>query len=235
MAVTIQGERTRIQCRHCQSEAVLKFGKYKGTQLYRCKSCKRKFKADNSEFHIKKSDQAAGIECNAKDWQGSASSPRTEQQAETLAAAGEVSTSCDSPHARKTEAPYSEIAVVVYQGEVLTLCPGPSGIRQYPHWQVSTALPLDSPSATSRIAERLLPLLQAVRWAQSSCSQSMRSESPDGPPPTQDCCHEGTHQPPTDILPDADTASRVQSGECLMMGQMIGALEQLQLCPRGQV
>ncbi len=35
-----------IQCKNCGSNAVYKFGTYKGTQLYMCKSCKRKF-ADN--------------------------------------------------------------------------------------------------------------------------------------------------------------------------------------------
>lgn len=34
------------QCKNCGSNAVYKFGTYKGTQLYMCKSCKRKF-ADN--------------------------------------------------------------------------------------------------------------------------------------------------------------------------------------------
>lgn len=35
-----------IVCKNCGSSAVYKFGTYKGTQLYMCKSCKRKF-ADN--------------------------------------------------------------------------------------------------------------------------------------------------------------------------------------------
>jgi len=41
------------KCKHCQSDAVVKFGTYKGTQLYWCKSCQRKFKADNALFHMK--------------------------------------------------------------------------------------------------------------------------------------------------------------------------------------
>ena len=35
-----------VACKNCGSSAVYKFGTYKGTQLYMCKSCKRKF-ADN--------------------------------------------------------------------------------------------------------------------------------------------------------------------------------------------
>lgn len=35
-----------VTCKNCGSNAVYKFGTYKGTQLYMCKSCKRKF-ADN--------------------------------------------------------------------------------------------------------------------------------------------------------------------------------------------
>jgi len=35
-----------VACKNCGSNAVYKFGTYKGTQLYMCKSCKRKF-ADN--------------------------------------------------------------------------------------------------------------------------------------------------------------------------------------------
>lgn len=41
-------------CKHCgSSEDVVKFGTYKGTQLYWCKVCQRKFKADNDLFHMK--------------------------------------------------------------------------------------------------------------------------------------------------------------------------------------
>ena len=32
-----------IVCKYCQSENVIKYGKYKGTQLYYCKDCRRKF------------------------------------------------------------------------------------------------------------------------------------------------------------------------------------------------
>jgi putative transposase len=42
-----------IACKNCGSQAVLKFGSYKGVQLYWCKSCQRKFKADDSVFHGK--------------------------------------------------------------------------------------------------------------------------------------------------------------------------------------
>jgi putative transposase len=40
-------------CKDCGSPAVVKFGTYKGVQRYYCKSCKRKFKADDSLFHMK--------------------------------------------------------------------------------------------------------------------------------------------------------------------------------------
>jgi len=33
----------RVICRYCQSENVIKFGKYKCTQRYYCKECQRKF------------------------------------------------------------------------------------------------------------------------------------------------------------------------------------------------
>ncbi len=40
-------------CKNCGSPAVVRFGSYKGVQRYYCKSCKRKFKADDSLFHMK--------------------------------------------------------------------------------------------------------------------------------------------------------------------------------------
>jgi putative transposase len=42
-----------ITCKHCGSEAIVKFGSYKGVPRYWCKVCKRKFKADNTLFHMK--------------------------------------------------------------------------------------------------------------------------------------------------------------------------------------
>lgn len=42
-----------ITCKYCQSTDVYKFGTYKGVQRYYCKSCHRKFKTDNSQFHAK--------------------------------------------------------------------------------------------------------------------------------------------------------------------------------------
>ena len=42
-----------IICKYCSSEAVSKYGKYKGTQLYWCKICERKFKGDDTLFHMK--------------------------------------------------------------------------------------------------------------------------------------------------------------------------------------
>ena len=44
---------TKITCKNCGSDAVVKFGTYKSTQYYYCKVCKRKFKADNALFHMK--------------------------------------------------------------------------------------------------------------------------------------------------------------------------------------
>ena len=42
-----------VSCKHCGSEGVVKFGTYKGVQRYWCKVCKRKFKADDTQFHMK--------------------------------------------------------------------------------------------------------------------------------------------------------------------------------------
>ncbi len=42
-----------MNCKYCQSERVIKFGKYKDTQYYYCQSCKRKFKDDDTLFHMK--------------------------------------------------------------------------------------------------------------------------------------------------------------------------------------
>lgn len=40
-------------CKYCQSESVRKYGKYKGTQLYYCNDCGRKFAPNDSLFHMK--------------------------------------------------------------------------------------------------------------------------------------------------------------------------------------
>ncbi len=42
-----------IKCPYCENEGVVKFGTYKGAQRYWCKACKRKFKADDTLFHMK--------------------------------------------------------------------------------------------------------------------------------------------------------------------------------------
>jgi putative transposase len=42
-----------ITCKNCGSEAVVKFGTYKGAQRYYCKVCHRKFKGDDALFHMK--------------------------------------------------------------------------------------------------------------------------------------------------------------------------------------
>jgi transposase-like protein len=44
---------TPIVCKNCGSEAVMKWGKYKGVQRYYCKSCNRKFKADDDLYRMK--------------------------------------------------------------------------------------------------------------------------------------------------------------------------------------
>lgn len=48
---------TQVKCKNCGSEAVVKFGSYKGIQRYYCKVCKRKFKGDNALFHMKVSPE----------------------------------------------------------------------------------------------------------------------------------------------------------------------------------
>jgi len=47
----------KITCKHCGSEDVVKYGKYKDVQRYWCKSCKRKFKGDDALFHMKVSPE----------------------------------------------------------------------------------------------------------------------------------------------------------------------------------
>jgi len=42
-----------ITCKHYNSKAISKYGKYKNTQLYWCKVCQRKFKGDDALFHMK--------------------------------------------------------------------------------------------------------------------------------------------------------------------------------------
>jgi putative transposase len=54
MTVIIEEITTKaIVCKDCGSENVIKFGSYKGVPRYFCKSCKRKFKADDASFHAK--------------------------------------------------------------------------------------------------------------------------------------------------------------------------------------
>ena len=42
-----------IKCPHCGCEGVYKYGTYRGVQRYLCKECKRKFKNDDTLFHMK--------------------------------------------------------------------------------------------------------------------------------------------------------------------------------------
>jgi transposase-like protein len=46
-------QENKITCKKCGSNAVVKFGTYKGKQLYWCKACKTKFKDDDTTFHMK--------------------------------------------------------------------------------------------------------------------------------------------------------------------------------------
>lgn len=56
MPVTIQTTE-QIRCKHCGSPAIVKYGSYKGVPRYWCKSCKRKFKADDKQFKMKTSTE----------------------------------------------------------------------------------------------------------------------------------------------------------------------------------
>lgn len=47
----------KITCPYCDSEQVIKYGSYKGVQRYYCNVCKRKFKADDTPFHMKVSGE----------------------------------------------------------------------------------------------------------------------------------------------------------------------------------
>ncbi|MBI3931066.1 MAG: IS1/IS6 family transposase [Chloroflexi bacterium] len=42
-----------VHCSNCDSIATIKYGTYKGVQRYYCKVCNRKFKADDTLFHMK--------------------------------------------------------------------------------------------------------------------------------------------------------------------------------------
>jgi transposase-like protein len=42
-----------VACKNCGSEAVVKYGTYKGSQRYWCKVCQRMFKGDRAGFHMK--------------------------------------------------------------------------------------------------------------------------------------------------------------------------------------
>jgi transposase-like protein len=51
------GKENEIVCKHCGTGGVLKYGTYKGVQRYWCKMCKRKFKGDDTTFHMKVSPE----------------------------------------------------------------------------------------------------------------------------------------------------------------------------------
>jgi len=46
-------ESKNLLCKYCGFEGIVKFGTYKGAQRYYCKACNRKFKADDTIFHMK--------------------------------------------------------------------------------------------------------------------------------------------------------------------------------------
>ena len=46
-------QENKVTCKYCGSNAVVKFGSYKGVPLHWCKICKRKFKVSDTTFHMK--------------------------------------------------------------------------------------------------------------------------------------------------------------------------------------
>jgi transposase-like protein len=52
MSITIENSKT-LTCNYCGSTALVKYGNYKDTQLYWCKVCNRKIKADDMTFKMK--------------------------------------------------------------------------------------------------------------------------------------------------------------------------------------
>jgi putative transposase len=46
-------QENKVICKYCDSNAVVKFGSYKGVPLHWCKICKRKFKVSDTTFHMK--------------------------------------------------------------------------------------------------------------------------------------------------------------------------------------
>ena len=46
-----------ITCKYCGSEGVVKYGKYNDVQRYWCKVCQRKFRGDDTTFHMKVSPE----------------------------------------------------------------------------------------------------------------------------------------------------------------------------------
>jgi transposase-like protein len=43
----------KMICKYCQSDNIIKYGKYGNIQLYYCKACGKKFKDDDTTFHMK--------------------------------------------------------------------------------------------------------------------------------------------------------------------------------------
>ena len=49
----LESLRMPVTCKYCGTDSVVKFGTYRGKQRYWCKSCRKKFKADDTVFHMK--------------------------------------------------------------------------------------------------------------------------------------------------------------------------------------
>lgn len=52
---------SKVTCKNCGSNAVVKYGSYKGVPRYFCKACNRKFKGDDSLFHMKAAPEHISI------------------------------------------------------------------------------------------------------------------------------------------------------------------------------
>ena len=59
-----QNPENNTNCKYCQSEAVIKYGKSKGTQYYYCKTCKRKFSNMNNIPKMRNSTKVIAASLN---------------------------------------------------------------------------------------------------------------------------------------------------------------------------
>ena len=51
--IQVNQETNPVHCKNCDSTATVKYGTYGGKQLWWCKVCQKKFKADDTTFHMK--------------------------------------------------------------------------------------------------------------------------------------------------------------------------------------